>query len=49
MTPSIIAQVATSAKVKKVVLSHRMKRTLKHEKEFKGEFIFAENRMKIEL
>ena len=57
MTPSIIAQVATSAKVKKVVLSHRMKRTLKREKEslkiikkeFKGEVVFAEDRMKFEL
>ena len=57
MTPSVIAQVAISAKVKKIVLSHRMKRTLKREKEslqiikkeFQGKVIFAEDRMKIEL
>lgn len=57
MTPTIIADVASDAKVKKIVLSHRMKRTLHREKEsleiikkvFQGEVIFAEDRMKIEL
>jgi len=57
MTPSIIANVAQSAKVKKVVLTHRMNRTLVHEKEslqiiqrvYKGEVILAEDRMKVEL
>ena len=57
MTPTIIANVASSAKVKKVILSHRMKRTLIHEQEsleiikkvFQGEVIFAEDKMKFEL
>jgi ribonuclease BN (tRNA processing enzyme) len=57
MTPSIIANVAQVAKVKKVVLTHRMNRTLANEKEsleiikrvYKGEVILAEDRMKIEL
>jgi ribonuclease BN (tRNA processing enzyme) len=57
MTPSIIANVAQVAKVKKVILTHRMNRTLANEKEsleiikrvYKGEVILAEDRMKIEL
>jgi len=57
MTPSIIATVAKNANVKKVVLSHRMKRTLNKEKEsldiikgfYNGEVVFAEDRMKIKL
>ncbi|OIP53963.1 MAG: hypothetical protein AUK54_07395 [Helicobacteraceae bacterium CG2_30_36_10] len=57
MTPSIIANIAKKADVGKVVLTHRMNRTAKHEKEslmiikeiFKGEVIFAEDRMIIKL
>ena len=57
MKPSIIAEVASSAKVKKVVLSHRMKRTRSHEKEsleiikkvYKGNVVFGEDRMRLEL
>ena len=57
MTPSIIAKVASNAKAKKIVLSHRMKRTRSREDEsleiikkvYKGEVIFAEDRMKLEL
>lgn len=57
MSPSIIGNVASKAKVKKVVLTHRMKRTLNKESEslkiikeiYKGEVVFAEDRMKIEI
>jgi len=57
MTPSIIAKVAKTSHVKKVVLTHRMNRTRQKEKEsleiiqksFKGDVIFAEDRMRIEL
>lgn len=57
MQPSIIGQVATDAKVKKIVLTHRMKRTLGNEDEsltiikklFNGDVIFAEDRMKLKL
>ena len=57
ITPSQIAQVASSSNVKKIVLSHRMKRTFSHEKEsvkiikkvFFGEVVFAEDGMRIEL
>ena len=57
MTPSTIAEVAHNAKVKKVVLSHRMKRTRSREAKsleiikevYKGEVVFAEDKMKIEL
>ena len=57
MTPSIIAQVAQISHVKKIVLTHRMNRTLQKEKvsleiikqKFKGDVIFAEDRMKIKL
>ncbi len=57
MTPSIIAQIAHSSKVKKVVLTHRMQRTIGEEKEslkiinkqFKGPVIFAEDLLRIKL
>ena len=57
MQPSIIGEIASSSQVKKVVLTHRMNRTLKHEKEslqiikkyFKGKVIFGEDRMKLKL
>ncbi len=57
MKPSNIAQIAHDAKVKKIILTHRMKRTLKSEdeslkiikKKFKGEVMFAEDGMRIEL
>ena len=53
MTPSIIANIAKKANVKKIILTHRMNRTRTHEVEslkiikniFKGEVIFAEDRM----
>jgi len=37
MTPDIIGQIAQKAQVKRVVLSHRMLRTLRREKETKRE------------
>ena len=57
MTPSTIAFIAKSAKVKKVVLSHRMNRTKNKEGQnleiikqvYKGEVTFGEDRMKIKL
>ncbi len=57
MSPSTIAQVISKSKVKKVVLTHRMRRTLNKESEsleiikrvYKGEVIFAEDKMKIEI
>jgi len=57
MTPSIIAEIANKSKVKKVLLSHRMKRTIGNEekslnvmyKTYKGEIVFAEDRMKVKL
>ena len=57
MSPSIIAQVAQESDVKKVVLTHRMRRTLGNEAEsleiikkvYKGKVLFAEDRMKIKL
>jgi ribonuclease BN (tRNA processing enzyme) len=57
MSPSIIAKVAKNAKVKKVVLTHRMNRTRTKEKEslkiikkvFKGDVVFAEDRMRLKL
>jgi len=57
MTPSVIANVAKKAHVKKIVLTHRMNRTFKHEqesliiikKDFKGKVIFAEDRMRLKL
>ncbi|QOP46586.1 MBL fold metallo-hydrolase [Sulfurimonas paralvinellae] len=57
MSPSIIAHIAQVAKVKKVVSTHRMNRTIGFEPEslqeikkiYKGEVVFAEDRMKIEV
>ncbi len=57
MTPSVIADVANRAEIKRVLLTHRMKRTIGNEekslkvmqKEYKGEVVFAQDRMKIEL
>ncbi|TKI68475.1 MBL fold metallo-hydrolase [Sulfurimonas crateris] len=57
MTPSTIANIAVKAQVKKIVLTHRMKRTKTHEeetlklihKDFSGDVIFAEDRMKIDF
>ena len=57
MSPSIIAEVASKARVKKVVLTHRMKRTLEKESEslkiinrvYKGEVVFGEDRMRLEI
>lgn len=57
MTPSTIAKIAADTEIKKVLLTHRMKRTAGHEdetlsilrKRYKGEVHFAEDRMKIKL
>lgn len=57
MSPSNIATIATDANVQKVVLTHRMKRTLGEEKNslkiiksiYKGEVVFAEDGMKLKL
>jgi len=57
MKPSRIAQIATQANIKKLILSHRMKRTFKHEKQtqeiiskkFKGHIIWAEDLMEVKL
>jgi len=57
MTPSIIADIAEKAAVKKVLLTHRMRRTIDHEeatlkqirKRYKGPVKFAEDRMKVKL
>ena len=57
MEPSQIATIAAQSTVKKIVLSHRMKRTLIYEKEslkiinsvFNGEVIFAEDAMRLRL
>lgn len=57
MQPREIAKIASDASIKKVVLSHRMKRTLMHEEEslkiintlFMGEVIFAQDGMKLKL
>jgi ribonuclease BN (tRNA processing enzyme) len=57
MTPSIIGDIARDAKVKQLILTHRMNRTRRHEKEslkiikerFKGKVIFAEDGMKIKF
>ena len=57
MTPSIIADVAKKGAVKKVLLTHRMRRTIGKEeatlkqmrKTYKGPIIFAEERMKVAL
>ena len=57
MTPGIIATIAKRSNVKKVLLTHRMRRTIGNEKEsldvmrksYKGKIIFAEDRMKLKL
>ncbi len=57
MAPSIIANIAQQSHVKKVVLTHRMKRTFGKEKEslgvirkvYRGEVLFGEDRMKVRL
>ena len=57
MIPSRIGQIALKSGVKKVVLSHRMQRTVNHEKHslslirnaFKGELIWAEDLLMIPL
>ncbi len=55
MTPAHIGEIAKSAKIQHLILSHRMKRTLGKEKQslreirryYKGDVIWAEDRMKI--
>lgn len=55
MTPDAIGKIAGKANVRKVILSHRMKRTLENEKEslkivrrnYHGDVVFAEDRMKL--
>jgi len=57
MSPSIIANIAQKSHVKKVVLTHRMRRTLGKEEEslrvirevYKGVVVFGEDRMKVKL
>ena len=57
MRPSNIAQIAKSAHVKKVLLTHRMKRTIGLESQtkeligniYKGKILFAEDRMKLKI
>jgi ribonuclease BN (tRNA processing enzyme) len=57
MTPSVIANVAHKGAVKKLLLSHRMNRSLGKEEEslkiisniYKGSILFAEDRMRITL
>jgi len=57
MKPSMIAKIAKEAGVKKLLLTHRMKRTIGEEsatkkeiaKRYKGEVLFAEDRMKLEI
>jgi len=57
MKPSDITHIAKEAKVKKILLTHRMKRTIGQEdktlleirKSYKGEVIFAEDREKLEI
>ncbi len=57
MSPAIIGAVAKKAHVKKLLLTHRMNRTIGHEKQtlreikknYKGKVIFAEDRMKIQI
>ena len=57
MKPSMIATIAQKADVKKLLLTHRMKRTIGKEKEtqaeiakrYKGEIVFAEDRMKLKI
>ncbi len=55
MTPDIIGQIAKKANVKKLILSHRMRRTIDNKEEslervhrsYLGKVLFAEDRMKI--
>ncbi len=57
MSPSVIASVATKSGVKKIVLTHRMVRTLEHENEtliimrktYDGQIVFAKDHMRIRL
>lgn len=57
MTPTIIGKVAKAANAKTLVLSHRMNRTLGKETQslnairnnYKGEIVFAEDRMRIDF
>jgi len=57
MTPSTIGAVSATAHVKKLLLTHRMRRTIGKEEEslsiikkhYKGQVVFAEDRMKIKL
>ena len=57
MSPSIIGEVSSRVDVKKVILTHRMKRTFDNESEsikiikkvYKGKVVLAEDRMKIEI
>lgn len=57
MSPSIIAEVAKKSNVGKVVLSHRMNRTLEYEQDsidiikkvFNGKVLFAEDRMRLKI
>ena len=57
MPPSEIANIAAQSGVKKVILTHRMVRTLEHEtetlsimkKSYKGQIVFAKDRMRIRL
>ena len=57
MPPSEIASIAKKSGVKKVILSHRMVRTLEHEtetltimrKSFDGQIVFAKDHMRIRL
>jgi ribonuclease BN (tRNA processing enzyme) len=57
MSPSAIGRIARLAGVKRVVLTHRMNRTKPYESQsvriirsvYKGEFVFAEDRMRIKL
>ena len=57
MRPLMIGKIAKNAAVKKIVLTHRMRRTLGDEKDslkviksvYDGKVIFAEDRMKLEI
>ena len=57
MIPSIIADIAQKSHVKKVILTHRMRRTLTKEQEsltvirkvYKGVVLFGEDRMRVRL
>ncbi len=57
MKPTEIANIAQKSHVKSILLTHRMKRTINREKEtleeikniYKGDIVFAEDRMKVKL